>query len=561
MRRTHAATHVLGFILLGAAACGADPDDNRGADPPPQDETTSWPLATATVAAEANHDLWIAHGRTDALGHLRFYVEGAALAVEAFDGANGSPIADMPLTLLVDPRAGSGVIFAIDEAGRYYPRLVRAFPMQSDSGPTTRFQAVDWGSARLSIALLRVSAQDHSEQPAVIVGMPDSLDQELVDLLLEALPVVSPDALYSKSQVQAALAQDIAERVQTTVVWIGGGCAVGGALAGLLTLAAAPGSGGLSLAATLPAAKGGCALGAQVGATALAVLGDGAGIADVATASELLPGYLDGFRDDQLFTIAELAAVSLTSAAVAALSRFAVPVPGGKFKLILPVEPDDLLAGPEQLPLAGGEVASVSLGVRFNYFDRVVPAGNYGADRFSIGVAPLCARVDRETDDSGSWSYCATRVAAGTCALQIEYCAPGTDYSLSASVEVLEGRLVELADFSGTWLGTYTNTSGSCEDGSFDLVAIEQEQTTDGSYEFVSESGRRATYSFTGHREGETVYIRETGFTLYSPEVEWCLGDVYLAPAMEGDFSVLTGTWGSFSDNCDCQGVYLLQRP
>lgn len=366
------AGEIFGAILTGGGAYGCGGESGCAMDTdcggiliceegdcvPPRDERTL-PTAVSNSGREVTQ-AWLTYSN----GQIRFEepIRGKNILVEVTN-ESGNPIEGVSVQLFTDHQYGLLSIF--DPQERFKPRFVSVSNYLDNIGISARglsegkiSRALDTSHIKMGITLIRAGADDK-----ILFGGMDEIGAKDWQFFNSLMPAVDPcDFFMSKDEVFSAVQQDIIDRTVTTTAWAGGGCLIGGIGGAIVGFFGGAGIG------TYPGAIAGCEAGAGLAGIAVTATGVGIGPADAGAITSSLITWMRDFRSDQKFTIVELKTVSL---ATSGLSTYAIKIPGiggGKYQLIIPVEPDALHVYPAELALDPEESGDLEVTAQYSYF-------------------------------------------------------------------------------------------------------------------------------------------------------------------------------------------------
>ncbi|MCL4557428.1 MAG: fibronectin type III domain-containing protein [Deltaproteobacteria bacterium] len=451
------------------------------------------------VAYSPNKTSATANGYTGSNGELTWHdsTYNRDFAVEAVN-QQGTPLPNIHVQIF----SGSNAAFAIfiDPTYTYEPYITTVTDQLGNVVTTTSLNGLsllpeDNGSTVSTIFKVGGTLLDVSKT-AISQGFDISPQYNLtpqdVQLLMNELPSFSQNQFYDTiTDASNALANDLEQRTANTAFIFGGGCAVGAVLGGGWNLGAG--------------AVPGCMIGVSIASFLADIAGvQQAGIADVVTISSGISSVFSNEPIDQRYTIADLQAGDLAGD----FASYVVHVPGGKAKIILPIDPDSLTILPASLTFNTTlQTQNVSVMAQYTYFNKSRSPSQYIAGRFSDTINPVNIAQVSQSSDLNSYEITKTAVGSGT-----------ITFNFKGAGNVISG-LLNISDSGSTPPNPPTNLTAVAGNGQVSLSWITStgatsykiyDSTTSGSG-YVNVGITTTTgYTVTGLTNGTLYYFTVT---------------------------------------------------
>ncbi len=234
---------------------------------------------------------------------------------------------------------------------------------------------------------------------------------------MNELPSFSQNQFYDTiTDASNALGNDLEQRTANTAFIFGGGCAVGAVLGGGWNLGAG--------------AVPGCMIGVSIASLLAGITGvQQAGVADVTTITSGIASVFSNDPTDQRYTIADLQAGDLAGD----LASYVVHIPGGKAKIILPIDPDSLTVTPLSLTYDTiPQTQNVSVMADYTYFNQLRNPSQYNVGRFTYTINPTnIAQVSYFPTIDG---YKITKTSIGSGIITFGFYATGKDLGVQLNI-------------------------------------------------------------------------------------------------------------------------------
>ena len=332
-----------------------------------------------SVAYSPNKTSATVNGYTESNGKLTWHDSeyNRDFDVEAVN-QQGTPLPNIHVQIF----SGSNAAFAIfiDPTFTYQPYITTVTDQLGSSVSTTSLSGLSLLPEDLTTIATPVKVVGtllNIRKTAISQGFDISPQYNLtpqdVQLLMNELPSFSPKQFYdTNTDASNALGVDLVNRSVTTAIVFVGGCAAGAVIGGgwNLGVGAAPG----------------CLAGASIVSALTGIFGgQQAGPMDIFTIESGIASLFANEPVDQRYTIADLQANDLAGD----LASYVIHVPGGKSKVILPIEPDSLSITPMALTfITIPSTQNVSVMASYTYFNQKRGPADYNSGRFSFILNP-----------------------------------------------------------------------------------------------------------------------------------------------------------------------------
>jgi len=361
-----------------------------------------------SVAYSPNKTSATVNGYTDSNGKLTWHDSeyNRDFDVEAVN-QQGTPLPNIHVQIF----SGSNAAFAIfiDPTFTYQPYITTVTDQLGSSVSTTSLSGLSLLPEDLTTIATPVKVVGtlfNIGKTAISQGFDISPQYNLrpqdVQLLMNELPSFSPKQFYdTNTDASNALGVDLVNRSVTTAIVFVGGCAAGAVIGGgwNLGVGAAPG----------------CLAGASIVSALTGIFGgQQAGPMDIVTIGSGIASLFANEPVDQRYTIADLQANDLAGD----LASYVIHVPGGKSKVILPIEPDSLSITPMALTfITIPSTQNVSVMASYTYFNQKRGPADYNSGRFSYILNPNnIANIGY-----GSYLYQITKIISGAGTIAFDF--------------------------------------------------------------------------------------------------------------------------------------------